>query len=185
MTTPPTLIVEQGVVEPLGGCPANLVVVPRRRSPWYRRAHRWAPLDAETVLDTLTAVPRPAVVLARRHAADPGASSLLDLASLLGLEVRRLPDCVEAAAWSVSFASRADESGATAGGRVLDVLCSVPAPTMRWPGIADPPLRANALRRWASCAWRPCPWCPAGGLAGERCARCGSPLEPGEREDGR
>jgi len=184
MTTPAKLIVEQGVVEPLGGCPANLVVVSRRRLPWYRRAHGWEPLDPETVLDTLAAVPRPAVVLARSPAADPGAGCLLDFASLLGLEVRRLPDCVQAAAWSVGVASRADESGAGADGRVLDVLCCVPAPAMRRPGVGDPPLRANALRRWASCAWRPCPWCPAGGLAGERCARCGSPVGHGDRGDG-
>ena len=31
VTTPATIIVEQGVVEPLGGCPPNLVVVARRR----------------------------------------------------------------------------------------------------------------------------------------------------------
>jgi hypothetical protein len=182
MTAPTTLIVEQGVVAPLGGCPANLVVVPRRRSRWYPRRARWVPLDPETVLDTLANVPRPAVVLARGSAADPGAGVLLDLAPLLGLEVRRLPDCAEAAAWSVSIASRAEDLDSMAGGRALDVMCCAPTATMRRSGVAHQPLRAAALWRWASCVWRPCPWCPAGGPAGDRCARCGSPVAPGERE---
>lgn len=182
MTTPTTLIVEQGVIAPLGGSPGNLVVVPRRRSPWYRRRSRWAPLDPETVLDTLAAVPRPAVVLARGPVADRGASALLDLATLLGFELRRLPDCAEAAAWSIGVVIRAGESGSTAGGRAIDVMCSAPTRAMRGSGLVEPPLRADALWRWASCAWRPCPWCAAGGIAGDRCARCGSLVERDARE---
>ncbi len=185
MTTPATIIVEQAVVEPLGGCPANVVVVPRRRLPWYRRGRTWAPLDPETVLDTLAAVPRPAIVLARGPAADPGARCLLDFAPLLAFDLRRLPDCVDMAALSVTTASRADEPGSTACGRALDVLCCAPALTMcRWER-SDRPLRPGALRRWASSAWRPCPWCPAGGLAGARCARCGSPVGRGDQGGGR
>lgn len=185
MSAAGSIIVEQAVVEPLGGLPANLVIVPRRRLPWYRRGWKWAPLDPETVLDTLAAVPRPAVVLARGPAADPGARCLLDLAALLGLELRRLPDCVDTAAMSVRIASHADESGSTAGGRALDVLCCARALSMCRSGRSERPLRSGVLRRWASCAWRPCSWCAAGGLAGDRCARCGSPVEPGRREDGR
>ncbi len=184
MTAPVTIIVEQGVVDPLGGLPANLVVVPRPRPPRYRRGRRWAPLDPETVLDTLAAVPRPAVVLARDPSADPGARCLLDLAPLLGLELRRLPDCDEMAVLSVGIASRADESGSSAGGRVLDVLCCATLLTMCRSGVLDRPLRPGTLRRWASCAWRPCLWCSAGGPAGDRCARCGSPVERRGREDG-
>jgi hypothetical protein len=184
MTTPATIIVEQGVVELLGDLP-NLVVVPRLRLPWYRRGRRWAPLDPETVLDTLAAVPTPAVVLARGPSADPGARCLLDFAPLLGFDLRRLPDCVDMAAMSVSIASRGHEPGSMAGGRVLDVLCCGSALTTRRSALSDRPLRPTALRRWASCAWRPCPWCPAGGLAGARCARCGSPVGGGDRGGGR
>ena len=185
MTTSATIIVEQGVVEPLGGRLPNLVVVARRRRrPWYRHRRMWAPLDPETVLDTLAAVPRPAVVLARDPSADPGGRCLLDLAALLGLELRRLPDRLDLAALSVGIASHADESGATAGGRALDVLCCAPALPSCRSGLVGRPFRSGALWRWASSAWHPCPWCPAGGLVGARCARCGSPLGVGNEEDG-
>lgn len=175
MTAAATLIVEQSVIEPLGGSPTNLVVVPRRRPLWRRHRQTWAPLNPDTVLDVLAAAPRPAVALVRTPEADPGATVLLDVARLLGLEVRCLPDDVEAAAWSVSVASRAN-ARIVVGGRTLDALCSAPPSPQERSGCLSESLRASSLGRWATRAWRPCGWCSAGGFAGERCARCGSTL---------
>lgn len=177
MTAAVTLIVEQAVADRIEAPPRGLVVVPRRRAPWYRLREEWAPLDPSRVVDVLSDAPEPGMVLARGHAADPGAGCLPELAALLGIEVRRLPDALAAAAWSASLVSGPDEHGATAAGPAIDVLSTQLGPDTRLP-----PLRPGVLRRWAACAWRACSWCPAGGLAGHRCPRCGSPLDG--RDDG-
>lgn len=189
MTT--TLVVERGIVERLGGAPSGVWIVPRSPSRWWRRRREpWAPLDPETVLETLAAIRRPAVVLARSAMADPGAGCLIDVAHLLGLEVRRLPDSLDAAAWSAGIASCLDQPLAADGNRALDVLCCGPAaapasPRERWgpAGISVPALRPATLARWAACAWRACRWCAAGGLPGDRCRRCGHPVHEASPRD--
>ncbi len=187
-----TLVVERGIIDRLGGEPSGAWIVPRRRSRWWRRRREgWAPLDPESVLDALADIRRPAVVLVRSAVADPGAGCLIDVAHLLGLEVRTLPDGFDEAAWSAGIASCLDGvvPGASAN-RALDVLCCGPAvapasPRRRWgvAGISVPAVRPATLARWASCAWRPCRWCTAGGLPGDRCRRCGNPIDEASPED--
>ena len=188
-----TLVVERGIAERLGGEPPGVRIVPRRQSRWWRRRREpWAPLDPEVVLDALAELRRPAVVLARSAVADPGAGCLIDVANLLGLEVRRLPDRREEAAWSAGIASALGEPMAADGSRALDVLCCGPAvlpasPRHGWgpTGLLVPALRPATLVRWSSCAWRACRWCAAGGLPGDRCRRCGNPIDAGFSEDPR
>jgi hypothetical protein len=186
-----TIVVEHGIIAHLGGVPSGMRIVARRRSRWWRR-HRtpWASLDPEAVLDTLAEIHRPAVVLARRAVADPGARCLIDVARLLGLEVRTLPDSCEEAAWIAGIAGSLGEAPPAGGGRALDVLCCGPAivptsPRQRWgpTGISVPALRPGTIARWASCAWRACRWCAAGGLPGDRCRRCGNPIDAVACED--
>ena len=181
----PTLVVEHGIAECVGGAPFGVRVVPRRRSSWWRRRRSpWEPLDPEAVLDVLIEIRRPAVVFTRRAAADPGARCLGDIAHLLGLDVRTLPDNRDEAAWCVGIAGSLGEALTARDIRALDVLCCGSAvapgsPRGQWgpAGISVPALRPSTVVRWASCAWRACRWCAAGGLPGDRCRRCGNPID--------
>ena len=187
----PTLVVERGLAECLGGGPSEVRIVARRRARWWRRYRSpWAPLDPESVLDALVEIRRPVVVLARSAAADPGARCLIDIARLLGLEMRTLPENRDEAAWCVAIAGSLDQAPIAGNLRALDVLCCGSAvapgsPRGRWgpTGISVPALRPGTIARWASCAWRPCGWCAAGGLPGDRCRRCGNPIDAPVPED--
>ena len=187
--TGPTVIVDAGLGATSGAAPGRLRTIPRRRTPWWRRGSRWAPLDPADVIDALVQEPDPAVVLVRPSAADPGAACLGQLARLLGHRVVQLPHDPDEAAWSAGVAGSLPGLSGEAFHRFLDVVScgpvvAAPAPRRPWGagGIPVPALRPETLARWAACAWRRCGWCRHGGLPGARCATCGSPISEGAVE---
>jgi hypothetical protein len=171
------VVVEQGVADAVRRGPDDdrLVVVPRAS----RRGRGRAPLDPDAVVDALERAGPSALVLARSPAADPGAGVLPALAAVMGREVVRLPDALEAAAWVVAVAGRLAPGPGLA--RRLQVLVGAAAcPVLpRRPvgeGAEVPAVRPRVLARWAGCVWRPCARCAGGGLPGASCGRCGAGL---------
>lgn len=156
------IVVEERIAtSAVAGARGDLMVVPRAR-----RRGRWRPLDADRVVDTLSAAGRDAVVMSRRAGADPGAAALGALARIMGTDVVRLPDVETEAAWAVAVAAHPDFGGCDR--RRLEVLAGAAAS-----GRARPSLRPGVLARWASRSWRPCARCAGGGLMGCPCGRCG------------
>lgn len=171
------LVVEQGIAQAVAGSGrAALAVVPRERR---RRDDRWAPLAPDAVVEVLEAAGRDALVLARGLAADPAAASLPALARVMGHEVIRLPDHVDAAAWvlAVALAWKPGEGDVA---HRLQVLVGAAGRARALPQrelggrmVRIPAVRPRVLARWAGCVWRPCGRCGGGGLPGAPCGRCG------------
>jgi hypothetical protein len=172
------LVVEDGLAAAAGPRPDAVVVI---RRPWRRRGGGRVELDPEAVVEALHRAGPDAVVLARPAAADPGARSLPALAAVMGREVVRLPEDVDAAAWVVAVAGGLVPLGAEAARRLQVLVGAATAAALpRRPvgaGTARmPALRPRVLARWAGCAWRPCGRCAGGGLPGAPCGRCGAGL---------
>lgn len=163
------IVVEAGIAALLADRACSLLRVVPRTDGRRLTGGRPRALDAEAVLDVLADLPPRAIVLARPHAADPGAACLPQLAGLHGVPALRLPAAPEAAAWAVALAVHWAGSGQDDLVRRLEVAVVLPAaPAGRHPAVRPP-----VLARWARCAWRPCGWCVGGGLPG-RCGRCGA-----------
>jgi hypothetical protein len=141
------------------------------------RGRGWAALSPDAVIAALDAAGPEAVVLARAPSADPGARALPGLARVMGREVVRLPDDVDAAAWAVGMAVAWGHGPALA--RRLQVLVGTAGGGTALPRrrlgerALMPAVRPRVLARWAGCVWRPCGRCGGGGLPGAPCGRCG------------
>jgi hypothetical protein len=180
-----SIVVDESIACRLASAPLSLRTVPRARVR-LRVRHGgaiWRPLDRGRVIDILVDIPAAGRVLVRPGRVDPGGAFLAVAARLVGHEVVWLPEAMDEAVWSVGVAlSFAGRDLATTD-RALDVVCGGPAslaalPRRDWGGAGTvvPTLRPATIARLAYCAWVPCGWCDAGGLAGRRCARCGSDL---------
>ena len=171
-----TLVAEKGLASLVAGVgPGRLVVVPRRRG----RRRRWRSLNADRVVEVLSASGPAALVLTRDADVDPGARVLAELARIMGHEVLVLPAAEEEAAWAIAVAAHGDFQGDDLLRRMEALLGEMreggllPRRDLGG-GVTVPSLRPAALARWAGCAWRACELCAGGGPAGGRCARCGA-----------
>jgi hypothetical protein len=173
-----------------GADPADIVVVPRRRTrraTWPWAAAGWGRVEAGPALDALLAAGPDGVALVPDPADDAGAAVLGPLSALAGVEAVRLPRPASAAAWTAGLAVAWRGMAARDLVRLLQVaagLAGAPGglPRRRWEGdetLAVPALRPAVLARWAVRSWRPCAWCAGGGLPGRACGRCGVPLACG------
>lgn len=172
-----TLVAEESLARLVAGAdPGRLAVVPRGRG----RRRGWRNLEADRVVDVLTASGTGALVLSRDVDADPGARVLSEIARLMGHETATLPGTPIEAAWAIGVAAHRDFQGDGLLRRVESLLGemrdgrTLPRRVLG-PGVRVPALRPAALARWAGCAWRACAVCAGGGPAGGRCARCGAP----------
>ena len=151
-----TIVAEEGLASLVGGgAPGRLVVVPRRRG----RGRRWRSLDADRVVEALSAGGPGALVLTRDADADPGARVLSELARIMGHEVLVLPAAEEEAAWAIAIAAHGDFQGDDLLRRMEALVGGMreggPLPRRDLGGgVTVPALRPAALARWAGCAWR-------------------------------